>query len=53
MSTLTLCNATVFDGERFLGEPANITLVDGTITAVGAQREGTLVDAPGGPWCPG
>ncbi|WP_417372452.1 amidohydrolase family protein [Glutamicibacter protophormiae] len=53
MSTLTLCNATVFDGERFLDEPANITLVDGTITAVGAQREGTLVDAAGRTVLPG
>lgn len=53
MSTLTLCNALVFTGERFLSAPTNITVVEGVIADIGSQREGTLIDATGRTVMPG
>lgn len=47
MSTYTLANALVFDGQQFLDAPTNITVADGVIVAVGDQSEGTVIDATG------
>lgn len=47
MSTYTLANALVFDGQEFFENPTNIIVADGVITAMGAQSEGTVVDAAG------
>lgn len=53
MSTLTLTNALVFDGEHPELVSGNVTFTDGFISAIGSQEEGELLDAGGKVVIPG
>ena len=53
MSTLTITNALIFDGENPELISGNITFSDGLISAIGGQEEGELLDAGGKVVIPG
>ena len=53
MSTLTITNALIFDGENPELISSNITFTDGTVSAIGNQEEGELLDAGGKVVIPG
>lgn len=53
MSTLTITNALIFDGENPELISGNITFTDGIVAAIGSQEEGELLDAGGKVVIPG
>ncbi|PQZ87746.1 amidohydrolase [Arthrobacter sp. MYb227] len=53
MSTLTITNALIFDGENPELISGNITFSDGLVSAIGSQEEGELIDASGKVVIPG
>ena len=53
MSTLTITNALIFDGENPELISGNITFTDGIVSAIGTQEEGELLDAGGKVVIPG